>query len=171
MSGFMKSDDFGKMLLRIAVGGILLFHGIFKISHGVEWIKGPLVGSGFPAFLAYGPYLGEIVGIEAQGLGQVGARTADENGDRLGSMGEGIDDQMGGVLNQDRLIRLGFRKAPKIIRRLLEPFRKFIAASIQGAILPGPERNAGKTETVQQPPDVLDIDLRMGFAVGYDGCL
>ena len=61
MTGFMRSDDFGKMLLRLSVGGILLFHGVFKLSHGVEWIKGPLAGSGLPASLAYGAYVGEII--------------------------------------------------------------------------------------------------------------
>lgn len=61
MAGFMKSDDLGKMLLRIGVGGILLFHGIFKLTHGVEWIRNPLAGMGLPGYLAYGAYVGEII--------------------------------------------------------------------------------------------------------------
>jgi len=56
-----KSEDFGKLLLRIALGLILLFHGYFKLVHGVEWIRGPLGEHGLPGFLAYGAYLGEIV--------------------------------------------------------------------------------------------------------------
>ncbi len=61
MAGFMKSDDLGKLLLRLAVGGLLLFHGLFKLAHGVEWIRGPLAGVGLPGFLAYGAYVGEIL--------------------------------------------------------------------------------------------------------------
>src|SRR5512146_2036707 len=61
MAGFMKSDDMGKLSLRMAAGGILLFHGIFKLTHGVDWIKGPLAAHGLPGFLAYGAYVGEIL--------------------------------------------------------------------------------------------------------------
>src|SRR5919204_3990489 len=56
-----RQDDIGKLLLRIALGGILLFHGVFKLTHGVEWIKQPLAALGLPGFLAYGTYLAEVV--------------------------------------------------------------------------------------------------------------
>ena len=54
-------DDFGKLLLRLGLGGILLFHGVFKLTHGVEWIRSPLATFGLPDFLAYGVYLAEVV--------------------------------------------------------------------------------------------------------------
>jgi putative oxidoreductase len=54
-------DDFGKLLLRITVGGLLLFHGISKIVHGVGAIPDLLAAKGLPAFLAYGAYAGEVV--------------------------------------------------------------------------------------------------------------
>ena len=54
-------EDAGKLLLRLGLGGILLFHGIFKLSHGVEWIKQPLAALGLPGFLAYGTYVAELV--------------------------------------------------------------------------------------------------------------
>lgn len=54
-------DDAGKLLLRVAVGAILLFHGVFKLRNGVEWIKGPLDGLNLPGFLAYGTYLAEVI--------------------------------------------------------------------------------------------------------------
>ena len=57
-----KSEDLGKLLLRISIGLVLLFHGIAKIQGGVEWIKGPLGQLGLPGFIAYGAYLGEVVG-------------------------------------------------------------------------------------------------------------
>ena len=54
----MRSDDLGKLLLRLAVGGLMLFHGWFKVVHGVGWIAGMLGSAGF---LAAGVYIGEIV--------------------------------------------------------------------------------------------------------------
>jgi putative oxidoreductase len=54
-------DDLGKLLLRIVLGGIVLFHGAFKATHGVEWIKSPLASLGLPGFLAYGTYVAELV--------------------------------------------------------------------------------------------------------------
>jgi putative oxidoreductase len=56
-----KSDDLGKLLLRIAVGLVLVFHGYSKILSGVEWLKAPVAGLGLPGFVAYGVYLGEFV--------------------------------------------------------------------------------------------------------------
>ena len=56
-----KSEDLGKLLLRISVGLVLIFHGYFKIVNGIEWIKPMLGGVGLPGFLAYGVYLGEFV--------------------------------------------------------------------------------------------------------------
>lgn len=54
-------DDLGRLLLRITLGGILLFHGIFKLTHGVDWIRGPLGALGLPGFLAYGTYVAEVL--------------------------------------------------------------------------------------------------------------
>ncbi len=55
-------DDFGKLLLRFTVGAILLFHGIYKVRHGVAWIEQPLARFGLPGFLAYGTYVAEVLG-------------------------------------------------------------------------------------------------------------
>jgi putative oxidoreductase len=54
-------EDLGKLVLRVALGGILLLHGIFKLQHGVAWIEQPLAAFGLPGFLAYGTYLAEII--------------------------------------------------------------------------------------------------------------
>ena len=54
-------EDIGKLVLRLALGGIVLFHGIFKLTHGVEWIKQPLGALGLPGLLAYGTYVAEVV--------------------------------------------------------------------------------------------------------------
>jgi len=54
-------DDWGKLVLRVAVGLLLLLHGIFKLRNGIGWMAGPLSSVGLPAFIGYGVYVGEIV--------------------------------------------------------------------------------------------------------------
>ncbi len=61
MASILKSDNLGKLLVRIAVGGLILFHGIFKLTHGIGFIEVMLAGRGWPGFIAYGVYLGEIL--------------------------------------------------------------------------------------------------------------
>jgi putative oxidoreductase len=59
----MGNDAFGKLVLRLALGGLMLFHGAAKISNpgSVQFIKGRLVDMGLPEILTYGVYVGEIV--------------------------------------------------------------------------------------------------------------
>ncbi|MEJ1128473.1 DoxX family protein [Variovorax sp. CCNWLW225] len=54
-------DDSGKLLLRVAIGVLVLLHGIFKISAGVGFVSAMLVKAGLPGGLAYLVYVGEIV--------------------------------------------------------------------------------------------------------------
>ncbi len=63
MAGFFqsKADDVAKLVLRIMLGGILLFHGVAKLIHGVGWLQMLLGNLGLPGILAYGPYIGEFV--------------------------------------------------------------------------------------------------------------
>jgi len=49
------------LVLRVGLAAILLFHGAYKLTHGVDWIKGPLGHVGLPGFLAYGTYVAELV--------------------------------------------------------------------------------------------------------------
>jgi putative oxidoreductase len=56
-----RNEDLGKLVLRWTVGGLLLFHGVFKLRHGVEWMVPVLEGVGLPAFLRYGSYVGEVL--------------------------------------------------------------------------------------------------------------
>jgi putative oxidoreductase len=53
--------DAGLLLLRFGLAGILLFHGIYKATHGVAWISGPLGAVGLPSALAYGTYVAELL--------------------------------------------------------------------------------------------------------------
>ncbi|MCI1899543.1 MAG: DoxX family protein [Enterobacter sp.] len=57
----LTCDDLGKLLLRLAVGGLMLFHGLHKLFGGVEGISGMLVAKGLPGFIAYGVLIGEVV--------------------------------------------------------------------------------------------------------------
>jgi len=43
------------------VGGLMLFHGIYKLQHGIGFIERLLHVHGAPAWLAYGVYVGEII--------------------------------------------------------------------------------------------------------------
>jgi putative oxidoreductase len=59
----LHADDIGKLLLRLTVGGLMLFHGIFKIMNGLEEISRVLTSTmgGAAGAVAYGVYIGEIV--------------------------------------------------------------------------------------------------------------
>ena len=46
---FKTHPDTGLLVLRLGLGAILLFHGIYKVTHGVAWIAGPLGKHGLPA--------------------------------------------------------------------------------------------------------------------------
>lgn len=87
--------DAGLLLLRLALGTIVLFHGVFKLTHGVGWIGDMLRGLGLPAFLAYGVYVAEVV---APILLFVGAFT------RLAALAIAFDMLMAIVLAQHRAL-------------------------------------------------------------------
>lgn len=54
-------NDIAKLILRVTVGVMMLFHGLDKIINGVGGIKHLVTSAGFFEFLAYGVYIGEIV--------------------------------------------------------------------------------------------------------------
>ena len=55
------ADNIGKLILRLMLGGMMLFHGIDKALHGVSFIKGMLKVHNLPEVLVYGVYIGEIL--------------------------------------------------------------------------------------------------------------
>ena len=63
MNALMYNDALGKLILRLTVGGLMLFHGIAKINKPgtVDFIGSMLSDVGFPSALAYGVYIGEVV--------------------------------------------------------------------------------------------------------------
>jgi len=48
-------------LLRLSVAAMMLLHGISKVLHGIGGIEARVVSHGFPAWLAYGVYVGEVL--------------------------------------------------------------------------------------------------------------
>ena len=54
------SEDIGKLILRLTIGGLLLLHGVHKLLNGLEPIKHMLTAHNVPALVAYGAYAGEV---------------------------------------------------------------------------------------------------------------
>lgn len=55
------TEDTGKLILRVALAVLLLFHGVSKLAGGVGFISTMLAQAGLPAGLAYLVYVGEVV--------------------------------------------------------------------------------------------------------------
>ena len=53
--------DIAKLLLRLTLGGLILFHGIHKVIHGVGAIKSMLASHGLYEVFAYGVFIGELI--------------------------------------------------------------------------------------------------------------
>lgn len=63
MVDYLRSDAAGKLVLRLTVGLLTLFHGVSKLAHpgSVDFIGSKLVSLGLPEVLAWGVYVGEII--------------------------------------------------------------------------------------------------------------
>lgn len=57
----MEKEDLGKLILRVALGLLMLFHGVAKLRHGIAGITANVVSHGLPVFVAYGVYVGEVL--------------------------------------------------------------------------------------------------------------
>jgi putative oxidoreductase len=56
-----RFDDAGKLLLRLTIGILLLMHGLFKLANGIESITALVQAQGWPAWIAFGVFIGEII--------------------------------------------------------------------------------------------------------------
>lgn len=63
MNDILRNDNFGKLILRLTLGVLMLFHGVAKIQSAgtVEFIAGSLTSNGLPSFLVYGVFIGELL--------------------------------------------------------------------------------------------------------------
>ena len=59
----MYSSDIGRLVLRLCLGGLMLFHGVHKVLHpgSLDFIGSRLNTFSLPPELAYGVYLGEVL--------------------------------------------------------------------------------------------------------------
>lgn len=58
---FSRNTDLGLLILRLAVGILMLLHGIAKLQHGIGGIEALTEAAGLPSFVAYGVYVGEVI--------------------------------------------------------------------------------------------------------------
>lgn len=50
-----KNTDLGLLVLRISIGGLMLFHGVAKILHGISFLEENM------GAVAYAVYIGEVL--------------------------------------------------------------------------------------------------------------
>lgn len=56
-----KCEDGGKLILRLVLGLLILFHGTWKLQHGVGFVADMLLKHGLPAAIGYLVYIGEVL--------------------------------------------------------------------------------------------------------------
>lgn len=63
MLQFLHNDALGKLILRLSVAILFLFHGVGKLFNpgAINWIGEMIAGYGLPGFLAYGVLIGEVI--------------------------------------------------------------------------------------------------------------
>lgn len=54
-------QDTGKLILRLALGLLILFHGVSKLMNGIDPILAGVTGAGLPRAFGYLVYVGEVV--------------------------------------------------------------------------------------------------------------
>lgn len=60
LSGYFTQEG-GKLLLRLSIAMLMLFHGFKKLNDGIGGIKALVLKAGLPESLAYGVYMGELI--------------------------------------------------------------------------------------------------------------
>lgn len=64
MAKLLSTEDLGKLVLRLTTGGLILLHGVHKVLYpsSLDFIRKLLISMDLTPLLAYGVYLGEMVG-------------------------------------------------------------------------------------------------------------
>jgi len=59
----LHNDALGKLILRLSVAILILFHGVSKLLNpgSLGWIGDMIAGYGLPTFLVYGVFIGEVI--------------------------------------------------------------------------------------------------------------
>lgn len=58
---FVNNGDLGKLLLRVSIGIMMLFHGVNKLQAGYGFVEKMLVKAGFPGYFSHGILVGELL--------------------------------------------------------------------------------------------------------------
>jgi putative oxidoreductase len=53
--------DIAKLILRLSLGVLMLFHGVHKLIYGIDGVSAMLNAHGLASFFAYGVYMGELI--------------------------------------------------------------------------------------------------------------
>lgn len=63
MQNPVRNDNLGKLILRLTVGILMLFHGVFKLLHpgSLDSISKMLASIDLPHAFAYGVFIGEVI--------------------------------------------------------------------------------------------------------------
>jgi putative oxidoreductase len=63
MISTLQNDNLGKLVIRLSLGVLILFHGYAKLQHTevITMIGNHLKADGLPAFIAYAVYIGELI--------------------------------------------------------------------------------------------------------------
>ncbi len=63
MINLLKNDAAGKLVIRLTVGVLMLFHGVGKLLDPgkLDFIGSKLAGAGLPEIIVWGAYVGEII--------------------------------------------------------------------------------------------------------------
>lgn len=56
-----RYDDIGKLVLRLSVGILMLMHGLHKLMYGISGISAMVQANGWPVWVSYGVFVGEII--------------------------------------------------------------------------------------------------------------
>lgn len=56
-----KCEDGGKLVLRLVLGVLILFHGVTKMHYGIGFVGDLLSKAGLPTAIGYLVYVGEVV--------------------------------------------------------------------------------------------------------------
>ena len=56
-----QNSDVAKLILRVSLGVLILFHGVHKLIHGIDGVKAMVISAGLPSFVSYGVFMGELI--------------------------------------------------------------------------------------------------------------
>jgi len=56
-----QNSDIAKLVLRLSLGVLILFHGVHKLIHGIDGVKAMVNSAGLPELISYGVFVGELI--------------------------------------------------------------------------------------------------------------